>query len=184
MPGASLSARRRLGSATLPPVCWPGRAIFPWLVRPIRLGGAGGGVTDKCGCEFEHSMSVTRIYGSAARDGSLFRRILVGNRRHRRSGRADLQRLDVRWPGGEPTFVSVDDPTGPSGIPRLWGRPSASSARRCSIADCVMNMRRLVCAITVRAEWYPGEQLPRWSLNIYWRRDGGAALVESESGRR
>ncbi len=72
--------------------------------------------------------------------------------------------------GGEPTFVSVDEWTAPSGIPPPSARPSAAT-------------RKLVRRLRDRfapggllhygqGKWYPGEPLPRWAFAVYWRADG------------
>ena len=75
--------------------------------------------------------------------------------------------------GGEPTFVSVDDRDGAE-----W---NTDGARARPSARCAAELLRPAAA-TLRAaaaslhygqgKWYPGEPLPRWALDCYWRADG------------
>jgi uncharacterized protein (DUF2126 family) len=91
---------------------------------------------------------------------------------------------DVRLTmGGEPTFVSIDDPDGAE-----WNTAALGRTKRLS-AELFQRMRkhyapRAWCTFG-QGKWYPGEQLPRWSLNCYWRRDGvpiwhNSALIADE----
>ncbi len=82
------------------------------------------------------------------------------------------RRSDVRLTmGGEPTFVSIDD-RGRRGMEHRRARPE----KRRLAADLYHRLEATTrpsgLAHFGQGKWYPGEQLPRWSLNCYWRKDG------------
>ena len=90
--------------------------------------------------------------------------------------------------GGEPTFVSVDDPDGAE-----WNTAALGPEKR-QLAVALYNRLKEKYAPQGlshfgQGKWYPGEQLPRWSLNCFWRRDGepiwqNAALLDDEKEDR
>ncbi len=73
--------------------------------------------------------------------------------------------------GGEPTFVSIDDPDGDE-----WNTAALGPDKRRLAADLYHRLRNRYAPTGLahfgQGKWYPGEQLPRWSLNCYWRKDG------------
>ena len=84
----------------------------------------------------------------------------------------ELAALDVRLTmGGEPTFVSIDDPDGPQ-----WNTTALGEDKRRLAADLYHRLRHKYApqglAHFGQGKWYPGEPLPRWSLNCFWRKDG------------
>ena len=129
------------------------------------------GTLDECETTFEHSMSVTRIweaprvtlpYTDAQWDA-------INALGHRVDD--DLNRHDVRLTqGGEPTFVSVDDREGAE-----WNTEALGPTKRGLSAELMDKLRRKYGEGGLlhygQGKWYPGEQLPRWSLNLFWRKD-------------
>jgi uncharacterized protein (DUF2126 family) len=130
------------------------------------------GVVEQCEVEFHHGMRVDRIWEAPRvtkpySEQQWFEIHGVGL-----AVDADLAALDVRLTmGGEPTFVSID-------------RPDAAEWNITALGE---DKRRLAGALYRRlkaryaphglthfgqGKWYPGEPLPRWSLNCFWRRDG------------
>jgi len=87
---------------------------------------------------------------------------------------AELAAHDVRLTsGGEPTFVSVDDFDHPQ-----WNTIALGAEKR---AKAGVLARRLLdrlgpagALVEEQGKWYPGEPLPRWTLEVVWRTDGGA----------
>ena len=73
--------------------------------------------------------------------------------------------------GGEPTFVSMDDPEGEE-----WNTAALGPNKRRLAAELYHRLRKRYGAQGLvhfgQGKWYPGEQLPRWSLNCFWRADG------------
>ncbi len=150
------------GEGHIPLACSPD----PSSAAPVE------GTLDDCETEFEHRMSVTRVWEAPRvtlpySDVQWERIQQLGEQVD-----ADLQRHDVRLTqGGEPTFVSVDDRDGAE-----WNTEAMGPTKRILSAALMDKLRLkygegglLHCG---QGKWYPGEQLPRWSLNLFWRKDG------------
>ena len=83
-----------------------------------------------------------------------------------------LQAGDVRLTmGGEPTFVSIDDMDGAE-----WNIQALGDTKRKLAGDLLVRLRKRfgqgAFLHYAQGKWYPGEPLPRWGLNCYWRKDG------------
>ncbi len=150
------------GEGHIPLACSP----EPGSAAPIT------GLVDECECEFSHHMGVARIW-EAPRVTKPYTEaewetiVALGHRVDE-----DLEAQDVRLTmGGEPTFVSMDDPDGAE-----WNTEALGPKKRFLAADLFHRLREKYAPQGLmhfgQGKWYPGEQLPRWSLNCFWRRDG------------
>ncbi|MCZ4324455.1 DUF2126 domain-containing protein [Pseudomonas anguilliseptica] len=150
------------GEGHIPLACSP----EPSSAAPI-----SGGV-DECECEFSHEMWVERIWEaprvSKPYSETQWQAIVdLGQKIDE-----DLQEQDVRLTmGGEPTFVALDYPDDPE-----WNTAALGPNKRRLASDLFHRLREHYAPSALvhfgQGKWYPGEQLPRWSLNAYWRRDG------------
>jgi len=150
------------GEGHIPLACTP----EPGSAAPI------SGAVDECEVEFHHAMSVRRIYESPRvtkpySDEQWHGIIALGHEVD-----AALTRDDVRLTmGGEPTFVSIDDRDGAE-----WKTAALGPTKRQLASDLLWRLRTRFgvkgFAHFGQGKWYPGEQLPRWALGCYWRRDG------------
>ncbi len=129
------------------------------------------GETDDCQVEFHHRNTVTRIHEDPRvtkpyRDDQWASILALGNKID-----ADLTAQDMRLTmGGEPTFVSIDDMDAPE-----WNTAALGSSKRRLAGDLLQRLSQrfahgaaLHCG---QGKWYPGEELPRWSLGCFWRKD-------------
>jgi uncharacterized protein (DUF2126 family) len=150
------------GEGHLPLACTP----QPSSAAPIE-----GGV-DPSEVEFSHTMKVTRIYEAPRvtkpyTDSQWAEVISLGDAVDR-----DLVNHDVRLTmGGEPTFVANTNRDAAE-----WNIAALGPTKR---GYAVSMLHRLFehygkggALHFGQGKWYPGEQLPRWALTLFWRNDG------------
>ncbi|MDO6759476.1 transglutaminase family protein [Tamlana sp. 2_MG-2023] len=130
------------------------------------------GATDVCETEFFFENSVTRIFESPRvtkpyteeQWKAIYK---LGNKVEKQ-----LQKGDVRLTmGGEPTFVSIDDLESPE-----WNTTADGPLKRKLAKDLSKKLHDAFGKGGVlhhaQGKWYPGEPLPRWQIEICWRKDG------------
>jgi uncharacterized protein (DUF2126 family) len=152
------------GEGHIPIACSP----EPSSAAPV------AGLTEKCECEFSHAMKVERVWETprVTKPYTEEQWADIEALGHRID--ADLAAGDVRLTmGGEPTFISIDDPDGAE-----WNTEALGPTKRFRAAVLFHRLREKYASQGLvhfgQGKWYPGEQLPRWSLNCFWRKDGEA----------
>jgi len=130
------------------------------------------GFTDVAEVTFHHEMTITRIHEDPRvtkpySEEDWLKIDKLGNKVD-----GDLKKLDVRLTqGGEPTFVSIDDMDGPE-----WNTLAHGDKKRELAGDLALRLKEHFAKGGMlhygQGKWYPGEPLPRWAINMYWRVDG------------
>ncbi|MBX3199609.1 MAG: transglutaminase family protein [Labilithrix sp.] len=150
------------GEGHLPLAC----TAEPSLAAPV------SGVVDACETTFEHEMSVARVFEeprvtkpySAEQWSEVVR---LGH-----AVDAKLDAGDVRLTmGGEPTFIAAGDLDAAE-----WNTAALGPTKKKLATELFHRLRGEYAPHGLvhfgQGKWYPGEPLPRWSLNLFWRRDG------------
>jgi uncharacterized protein (DUF2126 family)/transglutaminase-like putative cysteine protease len=130
------------------------------------------GFTDKADVTFFHEMTVTRIHEDPRVTKPYSEADWQKIDRLGQQVDADLKRQDVRLTqGGEPTFVSIDDMDGAE-----WNTLAHGDKKRELAGHLLHRLKNHFAPGGMlhygQGKWYPGEPLPRWALNIFWRIDG------------
>ena len=164
------------GEGHIPLACTP----EPSAAAPI------SGAIDECETTFEHHMSVRRVWEAPRVTKPYSDAQWSSIEQFGREVDAALTAHDVRLTmGGEPTFVSVDDPDGAE-----WNTAALGARKRKLAGELYKKLKARYAPSGLehygQGKWYPGEQLPRWSLNCYWRKDGeplwaNPALIAAET---
>jgi len=150
------------GEGHIPLACTP----TPSSAAPIE------GVVDDAEVEFGHEMKVTRIYESPRvtkpyTDEQWAEIVALGDAVDNRLKAGDV-RLTM---GGEPTYVATSDRDAAE-----WNTDALGPTKRGYATELVHKLRAEYGQGGFlhfgQGKWYPGEQLPRWALSIFWRADG------------
>ena len=149
------------GEGHVPLACAPD----PTSAAPIT------GAVDECQCEFSHEMKVTRVHESPRVTKPYTEAQWKQIEALGHAVDADLVEHDVRLTmGGEPTFVSIDDPDGAE-----WNTAALGPKKRILADELVKRLKKIYAPGGFlhygQGKWYPGEPLPRWAFGCYWRKD-------------
>ncbi|HEX5372302.1 MAG TPA: transglutaminase family protein [Aquabacterium sp.] len=150
-----------------------GEGHIPVACTPEPTGAAPvSGAVDECEVSFSHHMGITRIYESPRVTKPYTDEQWQAIQALGQEVDVQLHEGDVRLTmGGEPTFVSVDDRDGAE-----WNTEALGPTKRGLATTLVHRLRERYGQGGFlhfgQGKWYPGEQLPRWALSIFWREDG------------
>lgn len=149
------------GEGHIPLCCTPN----PSSAAPI------SGSLEACESTLEHEMTITRVREEARvtkpyTDAQWKEIDALGQQVD-----VDLVSNDVRLTmGGEPTFVSLDDKIGEE-----WHYTALSDNKKKLGNDLFLRLKERFAVGSLlqycQGKWYPGEILPRWAMNCYWRKD-------------
>ncbi|MCK9607282.1 MAG: transglutaminase family protein [Methylomonas sp.] len=130
------------------------------------------GLTSICEAELNVEMLVTRIHEDPRVTKPYTEEQWALIRDLGQSIDQELKAGDVRLTqGGEPTFVSVDNMDGDE-----WNIAALGPEKWLLANNLLRRIQMRFAPGGVlhfgQGKWYPGEPLPRWALNIFWRADG------------
>ena len=150
------------GEGHIPLACTPD----PSAAAPIE------GATDKCEVEFEFSNEVSRVHEDPRVTKPYSENQWQAVQALGQQVDDDLAALDVRLTmGGEPTFVSIDDMESAQWNTQALGDEKLSLAK-----TLLLKLRDHFAPKGLlhygQGKWYPGEEIPRWALGVFWRTDG------------
>jgi len=150
------------GEGHVPLACTP----QPSSAAPVE------GAVDECEVEFSHHMQVVRVHESPRvtrpyTDDQWAGIVALGELVD-----ADLVQHDVRLTmGGEPTFVGIGDRDAAE-----WNTDALGPTKRGFATELLGRLRGQYgkggFVHMGQGKWYPGEQLPRWAMSVFWRADG------------
>ncbi len=150
------------GEGHIPLACTP----RPSSAAPI------DGFTDECEVEFSYSNEVSRIH----EDPRVTKPYTEEQWQHVLAlGEAvdkEFEENDVRLTmGGEPTFVSIDDMESAQ-----WNTAALGQDKLRLAKTLLLKLRDHFAPQGLlhygQGKWYPGEEVPRWALGVFWRKDG------------
>ncbi len=132
------------------------------------------GFTEPCSSTLHFEMHVTRLSETPRVSKPYTEEVWKEIREVGESIDKALKKSDLRLSiGGEPTFVSASDRES-----RQWNYDALGDDKYRLSEALLEKLYGIYCAggIILRSQgkWYPGEPLPRWSLDCFWLRDGSA----------
>ncbi|HKR42771.1 MAG TPA: transglutaminase family protein [Paraburkholderia sp.] len=150
------------GEGHIPVACTP----EPGSAAPI------SGALDECEVEFSHAMSISRVLETPRVTKPYTEAQWADMHAMGVQVDAALAGQDVRLTmGGEPTFVAAGDRDAPE-----WNTDALGPTKRRYAIALMDKLRAHYGALGFlhigQGKWYPGEQLPRWALSLFWRADG------------
>ncbi len=150
------------GEGHIPLAC----SAHPTSAAPI------SGAVEKVETQFSYDMKISRVAEhprvTLPYDDAAWERVNTLGREIDQRLKDDDVRLTM---GGEPTFVSIDDPDGAE-----WNVAAVGPQKR-RLSEILLGRlwRRFAPGGFLhygQGKWYPGESLPRWAMTCYWRKDG------------
>ncbi|MFK8048139.1 MAG: DUF2126 domain-containing protein [Halioglobus sp.] len=130
------------------------------------------GATDECEVEFDFSNTVERVL----EDPRVTKPYSEDQWQHimalGKAVDAQFEKNDVRLTiGGEPTFVSIDDMES-----EQWNTAALGADKLSLAKTLLLRLRDRYAPKGLlhygQGKWYPGEEVPRWALGVFWRKDG------------